>query len=173
MIVGRENWRPVVGFEGAYEVSDLGNVRSVERRAPTIIRGTQTTRLIHCRLLKPGKSGPFGHVTVALGRGKSRTVHSLVMEAFIGPRPAGSDIAHADGNGGNNRLSNLRYATRSENNRDRVLQHRTRLAPTDVHFIREVAPTLARGGKRALAERFGISPCGISDILARRTYAHV
>ena len=103
-----EIWKAVPGYEGLYEVSDLGRVRSFARG-------------VNGRLLKPGKASN-GYFTVCLGRGKSRTLHSLVAEAFIGPKPSGQEVLHKDGTRTNNCVHNLRYGTRAENIRDAVVQ---------------------------------------------------
>jgi len=110
-----EEWRPVVGYEGAYEVSDQGRVRSLERRVRLVTRQAgEPTRLVSPRVLRPGPMAS-GHLSVAIGKGNSRLVHQLVLEAFVGPRPIGWDSLHLDHNPANNALSNLRYGTRSEN----------------------------------------------------------
>lgn len=96
-----EEWRPVVGFEGFYEVSSEGRVRSFRRGA-------------NGRLLRPGISSN-DYPTVALGRGNSRTVHSLVAAAFIGPCPEGEEVRHHDNDRRNPRATNLRYGTRAQN----------------------------------------------------------
>jgi hypothetical protein len=83
------------------------------------------------------------------------------------------DVAHADGDGGNNRLDNLRYATRSENNQDRVRQGRTGLTEAGVARIRTEAPFLPRGGKKLLAHELGVSQSTLSSVLAGRSYTHV
>lgn len=114
-----ENWRPVPGYEGFYEVSDQGRVRTLDR----YVRGrNDCRRLIKSRVLKtPPRSSGHPHVNLRRENvGKTRTVHSLVMEAFVGPRPEGMEVCHNDGNPANNHLSNLRYGTRSENCMDRV-----------------------------------------------------
>lgn len=100
-----EIWKPVVGFEGKYEVSNRGRVKSYVRK-----KG---------ELLKPGFSST-GYLTVALGRGNSRTLHSLVAEAFIGTRPEGYEVLHADGTRTNNCVSNLSYGTRADNIQDSI-----------------------------------------------------
>jgi hypothetical protein len=100
-----ERWKPVVGFEQWYEVSDMGRVRSSRRGG--------------LRILRPGLS-TGGHLSVALGRGNTRMVHALVLAAFVGPRPPGADSRHLDGNYINNRLDNLSWGTRSENIRDAI-----------------------------------------------------
>jgi len=100
-----EQWRPVPAFEGKYEVSDLGRVKSLRWTPP--------------RILRPGPSN-YGHMSVVLGRRNTRMVHELVLIAFVGPRPPGQETRHLDGDPANNRLDNLCWGTRSENNRDAV-----------------------------------------------------
>lgn len=58
------------------------------------------------------------------GRAGFVMAHDLVMRAFVGPRPEGADIDHIDGNKHNNRLANLQYVTRTQNNAKRVIDHR-------------------------------------------------
>lgn len=113
----RETWLPVVGWEGLYEVSDLGRVRSVER----IVQFGPRTRKVPSTVLKPGKN-PKGVLFVNLSNGaaKERRVHQLVLEAFVGPRPPGMEGCHWDDNKENNTLSNLRWDTHSANELDKV-----------------------------------------------------
>jgi hypothetical protein len=70
-------------------------------------------------MLRPGIASS-GYPTVALGRGRTRTVHSLVAEAFIGPRPHGMEVRHINGVRTDPRRVNLCYGTRSENILDAV-----------------------------------------------------
>jgi hypothetical protein len=110
-----ENWKPVVGAESAYEVSDTGRVRSLSRRVRLVTRQAgETTRLVPERVLRPGPTRS-GHVSVAIGKGNSRLVHQLVLEAFVGPCPSGCEVLHLNHNPADNRLSNIKYGTRSEN----------------------------------------------------------
>jgi hypothetical protein len=116
-----ERWRPVVGFEGQYEVSDQGRVRSLARVIVQKASGYRPACLkpIKERILRPGPQ-KGGHLTVALGRGNSKLVHVLVLEAFVGPRPEGREGCHGPGGTQDNRLSNLRWDTRSANVLDAV-----------------------------------------------------
>jgi len=114
-----ETWRPVFGFEGFYEVSDAGRVRSLDR----IVAAGRAKRRIHRgRILSPGHD-VFGYPIVNLsanGQTNMRKIHRLVLEAFVSPRPHLMEACHGDGNPTNNRLENLRWDTRSENRRDAV-----------------------------------------------------
>jgi hypothetical protein len=123
-------------------------------------------------MLKPGGSGEFGHVTVAIGRGNSIPVHTLVMLAFVGPRPAGADVAHNNGDAGDNRLANLRYATRTSNNQDIFYHGRRRWTLADIRRIRAEAGAY-RGAGRDLAREYGVTTGTISAIYTRRNYGYV
>lgn len=109
-----EIWKDIPGYEGRYQVSDEGRVRSLPHRVRLVARGKETTRLSPGRLLRPGRK-TSGHVTVALGKGNSRQVHQLVLESFLGPRPDGCEVLHLNHDPADNRLVNLRYGSRSEN----------------------------------------------------------
>lgn len=114
-----EQWLPVVGYEGIYEISDLGNTLSVGRYIAAK-RGSQ--RWQAPRILSPGRL-PTGHLTVRLfenGSGRSYSVHRLVLLAFIGEPPPGHEACHNNGDPSDNRLSNLRWDNRSANVIDQV-----------------------------------------------------
>ena len=121
-----ERWLPVAGFPG-YEVSDQGNVRSMPRK------GADGRRL-GGRTLRP-RPTPTGYLRVGLCLDREvvdRYIHQLVAEAFLGPRPEGMDVAHWDGKPGHNAASNLRYASRSENQLD-MRRHGTHLNGRKTH----------------------------------------
>lgn len=120
-----EIWKPVVGFEGHYEISDLGNCRSVERPVQTRNRWGPMTVVRRSRQLMPLPVGKYlGAQLSKEGKIKFRTLHTLVAEAFLGERPKGFDCCHMDGNPHNNTLVNLKWATKRENQSHRV-QHGT------------------------------------------------
>lgn len=122
---GIEVWLPVVGYEGSYEVSDHGRVRSVDRVVSHPFRGGTRTRRYAGILRKLSVSDPRqgGYLTVQLvnseGRRATRAVHRFVLEAFAGPCPPGKEALHADDDRMNNRISNLRWGTHLENMGDR------------------------------------------------------
>lgn len=110
-----EQWKPVPGYEGSYEVSDQGRVRSLDRLVPG--KDGRVTRF-HGRVLKPWEN-QVGHKYVQLGRKDKRIVHRLVLETFVGPCPEGMEACHWNDVPGDNRLENLRWDTRRANSLDR------------------------------------------------------
>lgn len=149
-VAGRE-WRAVVGFEGRYEVSSTGDVRSLP--------GTRGGG----RVLTPFLSGDGDYYCVDLLGGsrtkrKTSRVHCLVLEAFVGPRPPGMYGCHNDGNSKNNTLLNLRWDTPGSNMLDRVAHGRDPNAVKTTcprgHELREpnlALATLAGGRRGCLA----------------------
>lgn len=126
-----ERWLPVVGSDGFYEVSDQGRVRSVPR---LITKRDGRTQPVPGRILKLGFD-TYGYPIITVrgnGRKSTRTVHQLVLIAFVGPKPEGMECCHNDGNRTNNRLSNLRWDTKKSNALDAV-RHGTRPDPERTH----------------------------------------
>jgi hypothetical protein len=109
-------WKDVVGYEGLYEVSDSGEVRSRDRYIKTDIRHVKS-RLIKGKILFQNLK-PNGYKTVDLckdGKVKTTLVHRIVAEAFL-PNPDGLRfVNHKDSNRANNIVSNLEWVTSSEN----------------------------------------------------------
>lgn len=112
-----ELWKDIPGYEGAYQASNLGRIKSIDHYVNGRSRyGKQFKRLIKGRILRPGRYNKSGHLSVVLGRGTNGLqVHYLVALTFIGQRPLNNDVRHLDGNPENNRLDNLVYGTRTEN----------------------------------------------------------
>lgn len=107
-----ESWRPVVGMEGLYEVSDAGRVRSLPRQTASGVHGGGIRKL---------SLDTNGYLTVKLSRDGKPTnyrVHKLVTAAFLGPCPEGQEVRHWDGDHANAALTNLLYGTRAENMAD-------------------------------------------------------
>lgn len=172
-----EKWRPVPGWKH-YETSDLGRVRSVERRVSTA-RGSRSCPAT----ILAQRIDRYGYLRVNLTDGRRRwtaPVHQLVAMSFHGERPSTDlQVAHWDGNRTNNRADNLRWATACENNADQI-RHGTRLlnrrgapklTPTQVNEIRSA---LRRGARqRRLAERYNVCPQTICNIALGRTFQWV
>ncbi len=180
-----EEWRPVIGYEGLYEVSDLGRVRSLDR---VVLRSNGAPHPWKGQILKPSAHPKNGHLSVRLyqsDRGRTLEVHRLVGEAFLGPLPPGRETRHFDGDPANNRVRNLVYGTKSENNDDRV-RHGTHHNSKKTHCPRNhglVAPNLVasiarRGGRTCLAcsrarDHARKSGTPFSDEYANEKYAEI
>jgi len=111
-----EQWLPVKGYEGLYEVSDHGRVRSLER---VVMRSNGAPQKVRAKLLRQSILDGYPSVGLTLTRNGSRRrqVHRLMAEAFLGPAK-GLDARHLDGCRHNNLLTNLSYGTRKENVED-------------------------------------------------------
>lgn len=109
-----ETWKPVPGYEGFYEASDLGRVRSVERRVNTA-RGS---RLKVERILTPIKNKKTGYYCVCLakdGEKKTTLVYVIIANTFLGNRPDGMQINHKNEDKSDNRLCNLEWMSPRDN----------------------------------------------------------
>jgi hypothetical protein len=162
----------VFGYEGLYEVSDIGRVRSVDRTITCANRwGGETTRRKNGKILSVCKSNS-GYPCVGLwknNRGTTREVHRLVLESFIGPCPDGMECRHLNGDPGNNNIKNLCWGTRSENFIDKSVHGNARkLKPADVGFIKHWLD----GGfsNSEIAKSFGVSTANIWSIRTGRSW---
>ena len=162
----KEEWRPIKGYEGYYEVSNLGRVR-------------------RCAVILKERISKYGYANVTLyGRSKPKTcrVHRLVAEAFIenfGERPY---VNHIDGCKKNNCVKNLEWSTQKEN-----VQHAykiglahgaggennpyAKLTNDQAEEIRNVyIPYDKEYGGRKLAQKYGVSRSVISLIVNNKSY---
>lgn len=116
-----EEWRPVFGYEGLYEVSDLGRVRSLPREVDNSGLGPGRKYTYPGKTLKPSRM-KIGYQSVTLsykGQKKPSYVHRLVCEAFQGPpRDGKTQVCHYDGDRHNNSNSNLRWDSPKGNMQD-------------------------------------------------------
>lgn len=108
------SWVPAPGYEGIYEVSNDGRVRRS--------RAGRGTRAGHVLSGRPTKNGYIQVFLRKDGVSKNESVHRLVLSAFIGPAPEGTEACHNDGNPSNNHISNLRWDTHLANQSD-ILRH--------------------------------------------------
>lgn len=114
-----EQWKPVVGHEGFYEVSDKGSVKSLPR---SFDRKDGKPFRLSGKTLKPERNKD-GHLRVTLAKcGQNRRVfvHVLMLEAFTGPRPEGYVACHWNDIPDDNRIENLRWGTHEDNGDDMV-----------------------------------------------------
>lgn len=171
-----EQWRPVVGYEGLYEVSSHGRVRSVTR---IVLRRNGNPQTVKGMPRKP-VCNTYGYFAVVLSspqKRETKSIHVLVLSAFVGPAN-GLHCRHLDGNKLNNHLSNLAYGTRKENEADKLrhgrrphgeLNGQSRLTSDNVRFIRE-HPEMS-GSK--LASLFNVHPGTIGYVRRGETWRHV
>ena len=164
-----EEWRPVPGFEGLYDVSSLGRLRSYWKigwqgllcaKPRLCMIGSQKSKYIYVGLQRNRRGYYFG-------------LHQIVLLAFIGPRPFGHQGAHLNGQSKDNRLINLAYVTVSENAVHKK-QHGTERNPSrklGLSDVAEIRRMYATGGKQpAIAAKFGMSQQQISRIVNHRNW---
>lgn len=175
-----EEWRAIPGFEGRYEVSSLGRVRSLRfsNRNCNFLRPEP-------KILKPRKIWT-GYLQMQLGSHKHpyrAYVHNIVLLAFVGPRPPGYHGAHLDGSRDNNALHNLQWVTPQENCFHKKLhgtdsigtkRYNAKLTETDVLEIRA---SYVKGSKThgsvALARRYGVDQHTLWNALKGINWSHV
>ncbi len=155
-----ENWKDIPEYEGLYQVSDLGRVRSLDK---VVIQKDGIARKMKGKILKSRQEVTQNRHYVDLYNNKKRKrfyVHSLVVLAFIGERPEGYDICHISGDNQDNRLANLRYDTKSQNQIDIYRQGGKhglgKLSIKEVLEIRELYSTGTYTHKE-LAEMYSVS----------------
>lgn len=153
-----EMWRPVFGYEGIYEVSNIGNVRSLDRQ---VLSGDRTIN-------RKGKQlkhieDKHGYVYVCLakeGIQHQRFIHVLVAEAFLSKPEIKVEVNHKDGDKRNNTVDNLEWVTHEEN-----IAHSFRTGLHKIHsreFMSEIskignAVSVARSSRPVICETDNIA----------------
>ena len=154
-----EIWLPIAGYEGIYDVSSLGRVRSHYRNG----------KHSEDRCLKPFMRRRYPCVNLRKHlRAKSIPIHRLVLETFIGKRPLGMQCGHSNGNCNDARLCNLRWITQVENEHDKR-QHGTALLGERHHQAKvtnEQARHIAQSQlpTRVLSKQYSLSRSQIQRI---------
>lgn len=168
--MNKEVWKDVIGYKGLYRVSNLGRIYSYPRSGTfgKVIRQFSGGRYLTVSLSKKN-------------RHKTRLVHHLILEAFIGFRPFGTECRHLDGNQQNNKLDNLRWGTHSTNMQDKV-RHGTdnrgekhkmsKLTNLDICEIRYLY-SVCKLSQLVLADRFGVRRRTINYIINKQTWRHI
>ena len=165
-----EEWRAVVGYEGNYEVSSIGRLKTLCDRNGSV------RMLSLCVSIR-------GYQVVNLVKNKQRKqigIHRIVAEAFVGPKPDGYFVMHIDGNPLNNVATNIRYGTPQENTNDRKIHGRDTIGERHGHSkltesnVSDIASRLRAGElHRDIATAYGVTAGCISGIATGRTWAHV
>ena len=177
-----EIWRPINGYEGIYEASNCGRIRSLTRDVLVDSKWGAHLRSKRGRILTP-RPAPNDYLQVDLsinGSHERRNVHAIIAETFLGPRPNGLVTCHNNGRCADNRETNLRYDTPTGNGQDRCLHgtqprgenhHAAKLSEADVLAI-HLAP-LGRGTAQKLAKQYGVSSVQIVNIRSGKSWGHI
>lgn len=166
-----EVWLPAPGYEGFYEVSNEGRIRSLRWDPP--------------RILKPAPNH-FGYPCASLRRADKKAatkkLHRLICHAFHGPCPPGMETAHLDGDPTNARADNLKWATHTENASHRIAhgtvlageKHpRAKLTDAQVVALRAEWAANPRQSQGEIARRLGVSRPTVCLILSGRKWKHL
>ncbi len=159
-----ETWKPVIGYEKLYEVSDAGQIRNL------------LTRKLKKFTYDKQKRRPF----VGLWRNNKIQVfypHKAVLEAFVGPRPQGMECCHNNGDPFDNRLENLRWDTPRNNQLDRI-KHGTsnrgeRCAAAKLTEAQVQAILADTRLQREIAADYGVRQNTISRIKSGKRWSHI
>ncbi len=172
-------WRPVSGWEGFYEASNDGQVRSI-RRLVSINSVTPERKRWMGGAIKKQRRLKGGYLGVTLTGGGKRSivqVHRAVLLAFVGEPPAGCVARHLNGNPKDNRLENLAWGTHTENMQDRKA-HGNYSVGEDHHMakltseqVMEIYQSTESGV--TLSERYGVHQTKISAIRNGKTWRSV
>lgn len=165
----KENWKPIKGYEGLYEVSNFGRIRSLDRI-------DSLGRIKKGQELKPNFDGRKNYLHVNLsknGKKKSVQVHTLVANAFCNNPNKYNEINHIDECKTNNRAENLEWCTRSYNNsygtlKDSKLGEKNPQNKIDksaaLYIKRNYKPRDKKFGAIPLAKKYGISESHVCHI---------
>ena len=167
-----EVWKDITGYEGYYQVSNSGNVKSLDRVVKHRTSGFLTLK---GKLLKPRKSTQ-DRKYVDLNKNKKAKrfyIHTLVAQTFIGERPKGYDICHINGNNQDNRLENLRYDTKGQNQIDIYRQGgKHGLGKLSIEQVLEIRQLYATGEYThfELAKKFNVSQNTTQRVVKRQSF---
>lgn len=166
-----EIWKDIKGYEGLYQVSNFGRVKSLDRYN----KGRWGKQKYKGKELK-GRNTKWA-LSVALcseGKCKSFSIHYLVALMFIGERPKGALICHKDGNYKNNKLDNIRYDTERENMIDMYRQGgKAPIGKLSIEQVLEIKKLLLSKelSQIKIAEKFGVDQSTISRISKGKNFS--
>lgn len=176
----QEIWLPINGHEGLYSISNLGRVRSEEK---IVHRKNGAMQLRPQAIMRPG-SGASRYLSLTLvdanGVHTTNYVHALVAEHFISPRPSGMEVCHCDGDRANNEASNLRWDSRSGNNKDKsthgtaTIGERHPMAILNNEVVLEIRRRRAEGASATqLSKEFNVSRMTAFRAATGRSWSHL
>jgi len=177
-----EQWKIISGYDGTYEVSDQGHVKRVK---PSRDRGYSPVGYI----LQSNKPNNRGYISLSLRRADNsghdtRSIHHLVLEAFVGPRPKGYVTNHKNSNKADNRVENLEWVSQAYNVEHAIknghfafipMGERNPAAKLTADQVREIRQTHSEihCPYRVLSEQFGVTRAMIGRIVRRVAWRHI
>ncbi len=185
--MSKEEWRDVTGYEGLYQVSNLGQVKALPKVSTWIskVNKIKQDRYYPERILNGTSDGRYRCVVLSKDGNKIQTrVHTLVAEAFIGPRPSGTYVCHKDDFGEHNSVDNLYYGSSQQNSDDKVRLGNQQKgeacwkAKTTEDQIRQVKSLLEvhgneRGYRKKVSELTGVSVNVVKSVNRGASWKHV
>ena len=178
-----EQWKSIAGFEGSYEVSDYGRVRSLPRSVPYLSHGIWWTRSIPTRILKSHISAGRKYLHLPLhkdGKQTNHVVHRLVAQAFI-PNPENKpQVNHIEQPKTNNSVGNLEWATTKEDGLHKATHglmlkgSRHPHAKLNTKQVIEMRKLYAQGYTNVeLTSLFNVGRTSVSSVVHRQGWKHV
>lgn len=175
-----KEWRDIIGYEGRYEVSSEGDIRTIPHFIEQMFKGQIKQRRVRARDRKLQKHN-LGYSSVVLGKDNMQLVHRLVAQAFL-PKIEGKDfVNHKNGNKKDNRVENLEWCTRQENEdhaygtglKNSTGSHNQMAKITEGYAkaIKQLAET--GWSTKELSEVFGLHIVNIRRIVRGKTWKHV
>ncbi|WP_430815185.1 NUMOD4 motif-containing HNH endonuclease [Carboxylicivirga sp. RSCT41] len=172
-----EVWKKIKGYEEIYEVSNLGNIKSLKRK----VKGKVGLRVIQERILKPRNSSEYMIVRLSgvNGKWKDHYIHRLVASAFVKNPDNKPQVNHKDGIKSNNHVDNLEWVTRQENLRHCVelglkggKKYGKRLSKEEVIDIRLLVEANEES-KTSIAQYFGITYVQLFNIINKKCWKNI
>ena len=182
-----EVWKQVIGYEGQYEVSNMGRLRYVPKTVMVFRKDTSRSHAVSIKgKTSNGAANSKGYVYVKLQRDRKRQsvkMHRLVALHFI-PNPNNlPQVNHIDGDKKNNKAVNLEWCNNSHNikhayssglmNRKGERQNTCKIKESDVLEIREFYSKNPKSFLRVYAEKLNITITTVSNIIKRNIWKHI
>lgn len=143
-----EIWKDIKDYEGLYQISNLGNVRSIPRKVKQFNNGVEIETLYKGKILKPHKCGKYLSVHLSKnGNAKWKTIHRLVAQAFIEKVNGCNIVNHLDNNTHNNMATNLEWTTYKGNMQHSTKQNSMHYKPNNLKKAQETRKRAVIGKK--------------------------
>lgn len=162
-----ENWKDIEGYEGIYQISNYGRVKSLKPRYKN-------------KSILKARTNIYGYSMVYLSYNKRKEyrVHRLVAQAFIDNPENKPQVNHKDGNKKNNNVENLEWCTSSENNlhacktglMSGFKHHNSKFTKEEILWIRN---NYKEVGCNNIARKFKVTPSTIGNIANKKTYKYI